>query len=403
MKKIGMGMFILFVLVSMITLPISPCAKPAQAAQKELKIGGVYGLSGPGSESFSRIYDGVKAAAGWINDKGGLTIKGDKHLLKVIGEDSKMSPDGMIAAVNKLVFDHKVKFMIQGVPIPPFKAAIINILEENKVLSIQPDGIGTNAEFSPENSYSFGTMTARAAYYVAWNNFVKHYPNAKTVAIVAPEDPATIEDSQHLGDAAKAHDLKVIAVEYYPFGTADFYPMWTKILTAKPDIVASSAGLPEWIGGIVKQGRELGFKGPFCLPMLGADPNVIIKIAGNTYATDIFATNFDYTSEKMPPMVKEMARVIKQKIGAEITADSFMSFEALWVLAQAIENAQSVDPTEVKNAFEKMTKIDMATGAGKLSGMETYGFSHIVIRSIPIIKIMNGKVEQLGWVDPILP
>jgi ABC-type branched-subunit amino acid transport system substrate-binding protein len=95
--------------------------------------------------------------------------------------------------------------------------------------------------------------------------------------------------------------------------------------------------------------------------MLGADPNVIIKIAGDKYATDIFATNFDYTSEKMPPMVKEIARVIKQKIGAEITADSFMAFEAIWVLAQAIQHAQSLDPTVVKNAFEKMTKIDTPT------------------------------------------
>ena len=246
-------------------------------------------------------------------------------------------------------------------------------------------------------------MTARGAYYIGWANFVKFYPKAKTVAIIAPEDPATIEDAQHLGDAAKAQGLEVIAVEYYPFGTADFYPMWTKILNANPDIVASSAGLPEWMGNVVKQGRELGFKGPFCFTMLGADPNVIIKIAGSKYATDIFATNFDYTSEKMPPMVKEMARVIKQKIGAEITADSFMSFEALWVLAQAIENAQSVDPTEVRNAFENMKKIDMATGPGKLTGLKTYGINRIVIRSIPIIKIMNGKIEQLGWVDPVLP
>jgi branched-chain amino acid transport system substrate-binding protein len=396
-------LFVLFALVSVITLPSSPCAKTAQAAQKELTIGGVFGLSGPGSESFSRIYDGVKAAAGWINDKGGLSINGDKYLIKIIGEDAKMTPDGMIAAVNKLVFDHKVKFMVQGVPIPPFKAAIINILEENRVLSIQSDGIGVDAEFSPEISYSFGTMTARAAYHVAWTNFTKLYPKAKTVAIVAPEDPATIEDSQHLGNAAKANGLKVVATEYYPFGTADFYPMWTKILTAKPEVVASSAGLPEWMGGVVKQGRELGFKGPFCLPMLGADPNVIVKMAGSDYATDIFATNFDYTSEAMPTMVKEMGRVIKEKIGAEITADSFMAFEALWALAQAIEHAQSVDPTVVKNAFEKMTKIDMATGPGTLAGLKTYGVNHIAIRSIPIIKIMNGKIEQLGWVEPILP
>jgi branched-chain amino acid transport system substrate-binding protein len=403
MKKLGLRMFILLALLLVFTLLFSPCIEPATAEQKELIVGGVFGLSGPGSESFSRIYDGVKAGAAWINDKGGLNIKGERYLIKTLGEDSKMSPDGMIAAANKLVFQDKVKFMIQGVPIPPFKAAMIKILEDNKVLSVQPDGIGVNAEFSPQISYSFGTMTARSAYDVGWANFVKHYPKAKTIVIVAPEDPATIEDAQHLGNAANVHGLKVIGEEHYPFGTADFYPMWTKIMTLKPDVLASSAGLPEWIGGVVKQGRELGFQGSFCLLMLGADPNVIVKIAGDKYATDVFAANFDYTSEKMPPMVKEMARVIKQKIGAEITADSFMSFEAIWVLAQAIQYAQSIDPTVVKNAFEKMAKFDMATGPGKLAGEKTYGIKRIAIRSIPLIKIMNGKIEQLGWFDPVLP
>jgi branched-chain amino acid transport system substrate-binding protein len=403
MKKLGLGVFILLALMLVLTLSFSPCVNSATAAEKELVIGGIFGLSGPGSESFSRIYDGTKAGAAWINDKGGLTIKGEKYLIKIIGEDSKMSPDGMIAAANKLVFQDKVKFIIQGVPIPPFKAAISKILEDNKVLSVQNDGIGVNSEFSPQISYAFGTMTARSAYNVGWANFAKLYPKAKTVVIVAPEDPATIEDAQYLGDGAKAHGLKVIGEEHYPFGTADFYPMWTKIMTLKPDVVASSAGLPEWIGGVVKQGRELGFKGPFCLIMLGADPNVIIKIAGDKYATDIFSTNFDYTSEKMPPMVKEIARVIKQKIGVEITADSFMAFEAIWVLAQAIQHAQSLDPTVVKNAFEKMTKIDTPTGPGKLGGLKTYGVNHIVTRSYPLLKIMNGKIEQLGWAEPVLP
>jgi len=403
MKKLGLGVFILLALMLVLTLSFSPCVKSATAAEKELVIGGIFGLSGPGSESFSRLYSGVKGGIAWINGKGGITIKGDKYLIKIIAEDSKMSPDGMIAAANKLVFQDKVKFMIQAVPIPPFKAAIIKLLEDNKVLSVETDGIGVNAEFSPQISYSFAITVARAAYDIGWKNFVKFYPQAKTVAIVPPEDPSTIEDAQHLGNAAKAYGLKVVAEEHYPFGTADFYPLWTKLLSIKPEIVAASAGLPEWIGGVIKQGRELGFKGPFCLIMLGADPNVIIKIAGDKYATDIFAVNFDFANPKMPPMVKEMARVIKEKIGVEMGVDAFMGFETLWVLTQAIENAQSLDSTVVRDAFGKMKKIETPTGPGKLGGLKTYGINCIVLKPLPMVKIMNGKIEHLGWFDPVLP
>ena len=63
-----------------------------------------------------------------------------------------------------------------------------------------------------------------------------------------------------------------------------------------------------------------------------------------------------------------------------------MGFEAFWVLAQAIENAQSVDPTVVKNAFEKMTKFETTTGPGKLGGAKTYGIEPHSNRAYPYRK-----------------
>jgi hypothetical protein len=64
MKKLELGVFILLALMLVLTLSFSPCVKSATAAEKELVIGGIFeGLSGPGSESFSRIYDGTKAGA----------------------------------------------------------------------------------------------------------------------------------------------------------------------------------------------------------------------------------------------------------------------------------------------------------------------------------------------------
>ena len=396
------------VLVALLTalalvVGFGPYSRPAMAAQKEVIIGGIFGLSGAGSEALARKYDGVKAAAAWINDdKGGIDIKGEKYRIKLLAEDSKGSLDGMVAAANKLVFDNKIKFMVGGISVPPFRVAISKLLEDNKVLTINVDGIGINSEMTPKSQYTFGSMVSRASYMVGWEQFLKFYPKVKTVAIIAPEDPSTVEDAQHLGDAAKTYNLQIVAEEHYPFGTADFYPMWTKLLAAKPDVIAASVGFGEWVGNIVKQGRELGFKGPFCFLMLGADSRVIAKMAGST-ATDIFATNFDWTSPKMPEMVKKMSQIIKQKIGQDITTDSWMGFEAFWILAQAIENAQSVDPTVVRDAFEKMTKFQTTTGPGRLGGAKTYGMAHIIYEPLPVLRIMNGKVEHIRFIDTSLP
>ena len=377
-------------------------SRPAMAAQKELIIGGIFGLSGGGSEAMVRKYDGVKAAAAWINDKGGINIKGEKYRIKLIAEDSKGSVDGMVAAANKLIFDDKIKFMIGGVGIPPFRAAISKLLEDNKVLTMNLNGLGVNSELGPKMTYTFASVVGRASYEVGWEDFVKFYPKVKTVAIVVPEDPTTVEDAQNLSEAAKLQGLKIIAEEDYPFGTADFYPLWTKILAAKPDVVAASAGFAEWMGNIVKQGRELGFKGPFAFFTTVADCHVIAKMAGSS-ATDIWAIGYDWGSPKMPDGVKKVAQIIKQKVGQDLTSETAMGFEALWLLTQAIEHAQSLDPTVVKNAFEKMTKFETLTGPGKLGGAKTFGINHDVINPFPIIRIMDGKVEHIRFIEPRLP
>lgn len=402
MKKRQIAVFILSALVFALTLSTSPYVKSAGAAEKELKIGGVFVLSGTGSESWARLYDGVKAAAAWVNGKGGLTIKGEKYTLKIIAEDSKFTPDGMIASANKLVFNDKVKFVIGGVPVPPMESAIEKVLQDNKVFTMQIAGMGVNSEITPQKSYTFSTLVSRAHHFAGWANFVKLYPQPKTMAIAIPEDPTTIEDAGYLEEAAKAHGVKSLGLVSFPFATYDFYPTWTKLMTLKPDIVVLGAGIPEIWATIVKQGRELGFKGPFCCYQ-DIDPRTMVRIAGDKYATDVFSTSFDFTSPKMLPMVNETARLIKQNAGVEITSESFRGFEATWALTQAIESAQSVDPTAVKDAFEKMKKIDTPTGPGKLGGLKTYGISRIILRPFPMNRIMNGKIEHLGWLDPVLP
>ena len=39
----------------------------------------------------------------------------------------------------------------------------------------------------------------------------------------------------------------------------------------------------------------------------------------------------------------------------------------------------------------------------KLGGFKTYGVNRIVLRPFPIVRIMNGEIEHLGWFDPVLP
>jgi len=396
-------LFIPLALLLAISLVAIGCPAEEEEA-KELVIGAIDGLSGAGSEAIARSADGKNAAVDWVNDKGGLTINGEKYLIKMIAEDSMMSIDGSLAAATKLVYDHKVKFVVVTVPVPPFKAAITELLESNKVLRVDEDGLGSPSELTADMSYTFVAFFDNVPHFVGYDYFVEFYPEVKKVAMVCVEDPSGIAVIEFtLRPQALAHGLTVVCEETYPFGTTDFYPMWTKVLAAEPDAVVIGCGMPQWYGSIIKQGRELGFEGPFYgTGQGGGDPSTIIDIAGN-FATDVLVCSYDLKSPEMTPMIKEIAGIIPDKFGREACTDDILGWETLWCMTQAIEAAQSLDPTVVRDTFEKMESIETPCGTGKMGGLETYGINHVIIRPAALTRIMNGEAEFITWFMPELP
>ena len=68
---------------------------------------------------------------------------------------------------------------------------------------------------------------------------------------------------------------------------------------------------------------------------------------------------------------------------------------------QAIEAAQSLDPTVVKAKWETMDKVETFQGTGRMCGDETYGLKHhAVSHPQPFQMMKDGKVVNAGLVDP---
>ena len=98
-----------------------------RAAAKTLKIGVIHSLTGFGSEVEMVMRNGEVLCRDWINEKGGITIGGEKYLIDLIVEDQKGNVDGAVAAATKLVERDKVKFIIgQMVPDMTIAASLGN-------------------------------------------------------------------------------------------------------------------------------------------------------------------------------------------------------------------------------------------------------------------------------------
>jgi hypothetical protein len=104
----------------------------APAAAKELKIGVMVSFSGFFGGYSTAEWDECQTVAEIWNDRGGITVGGQKYTIKVISGDGKSALDGYTAATQKMILDEGIKF-IAG-PSAFFGGATNVISTPNKVI-----------------------------------------------------------------------------------------------------------------------------------------------------------------------------------------------------------------------------------------------------------------------------
>jgi len=83
--------------------PRSSIAEESSAGTRTLKIGLITSITGPIAPTLKALADAAKPAQDLMNQRGRITIKGQKHLIEIIAEDDQSSPPGGVAAANKLL------------------------------------------------------------------------------------------------------------------------------------------------------------------------------------------------------------------------------------------------------------------------------------------------------------
>jgi ABC-type branched-subunit amino acid transport system substrate-binding protein len=141
----------MFAVIGLLFLALGFAAQPALAGKaKVLKIGAVDSLTGWMAAGEQPTNDGAKLAAAWINDNGGITVKGVKYKIEASSPKTpRAAPEGMAAAVTKLVEKEGVKFIIGGVN-PVMNTAASSITEPAGVLRLSNYTCATPEESGPQ-------------------------------------------------------------------------------------------------------------------------------------------------------------------------------------------------------------------------------------------------------------
>jgi branched-chain amino acid transport system substrate-binding protein len=364
-------------------------------AQEAMKLGVIAPLSGTGAGWGLALRAGAELASDDTNAKGGLEVAGKKYKIQVIPYDDKYQGQAAADAANRLIFMDKVKFIIGPMGSAAGLAAQ-EITEANKVLFV---GNSFTTKFlGAKKLYSFRTTMTMAEFSLPMLKFLKEkYPNAKRMAILGPNDETGYEVS---GFNLKAHEAvghEIVFRDYFERGTVDFMPILNKVFALKPDVLNLDGSNPGDCGLIVKQARQMGYKG-LIIKVGGPGTPEMLKVAGKELMED-----FIYYSPINPedPKIQEINKKYNAKFPPPMNGFTPQFYDGTLWLFEAIKKAGTLTDTEkVREALEGLSFNGVYTGAMSWTGKADYGIDHQVKFPFYVMVVKDGKEVVLGKVNP---
>ena len=217
-------------------------------------------------------------------------------------------------------------------------------------------------------------------------NYIATEMKAKTLAII---DDRTAY-GQGLADVvekvAKEKGVKVVAREFTNEKATDFNAILTKIRAAKPDVVMFG-GMDSVAGPMAKQMKQLGIKAAL-VGGDGACSPEYIKLAGDAAN----ALTCSMAGEAVEKLAKgeDFKQRYKAKFNQEVQVYSPYSYDAVFVIADAIKRAGKADRAAVTAAMP-------ATNYTGLTGTISFDDKgDIKNGAISMFKVKDGKLEYIS-------
>ncbi|WP_313697904.1 ABC transporter substrate-binding protein [Achromobacter sp.] len=378
------------------TLALSALSLSANA-QETLKIGGIGPLSGGGTAWGLAVQRGVQMAIDEVNAQGGLKVGGKTYKPELLMYDDKYSATGGRTAAERLVNYDKVKFIVGPIGTPSVMAAV-PIVNQGHVIMLSngyaPDILKQNGK----DGYNFRTMNSNVEFGPAMVKWLKeNRPEAKKVALIVPNDATGQVVMPTLGQAYKDAGYSVWS-EGYERGSKEFTPLLMRMMAQDTDVLDLNLNAPGEAGLLVKQARQIGYKG-IIWQVGGPGIDEVADIAGPLAEGFMSYDVFDFNE----PAAMKFVENYKKRWSGVINAQTPGWYNSARILFKAIEEAGTVSDTDkVRKAMESISGFDAGIyGPVVWGGERAYGVNHQLLNKFWITEIKNGKPHALTSLFPV--
>ena len=360
----------------------------AGASAETLKIGVIAPLTGGGAPWGMATQQGPKILASEINAQGGLDVGGKKYQIEIVAYDDQYKAADAIAAYNRLVNQDGVKYVF--IMSSAATMALKQTVEDDKVIGLTSAGTAKSVD-SETRLYSIASDFVPP--FVTW---LRDNVKERRVAIINPNDETGWDQTQISDKEFRRNGFDVIGTELYERSVKDFQPLLTKVIAQKPELIDLGSTSPATAGLIVRQARELGYKG-LLVKTSGPSIKDIVASAGNEAAEGMINLIYvDTTKESY----RKLAAAYKAAVGQEPNEMIVTFYDAANVLLHAIQKAGDPnDTTKVAASFAKALPMSSVQGDQLTLGDKSSSGGTQQIVTVDYVGIIhNGETDVVAKV-----
>lgn len=336
-------------------------------APDKIKIGLMFGLTGPASPIGPVQMNGAKMAIDEINAAGGVTLDGKKLQVEAVVKDDETKGDVAVRRFNELLHEDKVVGIV-GSTFAGIAKALNNQVMRQPIPYISgcvaPMDMFEKGELAPTTFGIHGT-----AYSIGYAGaaYIATHLKLKNVYFLAP---AYSFGRDQFKGAKAAFDKYGVKVTYdeAPVQTADYTPYLQKVAQAKPDICM----MAQWGTGaiaVLKQAHELG---------LNKETKIWFDWMTNVFGSGVPAEALEGVYSLMSwywnlegfedPQVVQAGKAFVDKYmkvyGEPPDPYAGMAYVGCKELIRGIELAQSTDPKKIADAIMAHPEFPSMKGPG---------------------------------------
>ena len=353
-----MKTFIVIVAIAIMIVGFSACDRVSQIVQPTtpqvedrsdaVSIGVVLPLTGHLASTGQFMKQGLELALGEINSAQ------PSSTLKFIIEDDTSTPEGAVAAFNKLIHEDSVS-VILGPATSSATQAAFPVAQENQVVAISPTSGARGLSAIGDFVFRIPLATNITALKGVEATHAKL--GYQRIATMYDEtDLFSTDRDTTLQEAFTAIGVEVITTEVFQSGDTDFSEQLTQMKALNPDAIFVSV-LPPEKSKILIQAHELGISVPIIMSSL---TSVDVQAAGA--AAEGAITFIGWLSTDDTPGNQAFVQNYDTTYGMTPNVFATASYASVYILAEAIKNAQATDSVSIRDALANIRNLDTVFG-----------------------------------------